>query len=389
MAPPDSKRGCKTLLLAALVATIALPAAPLTGQELQLQRNYPGPGPFVCPAPATLAPPTEEEQVRARQLGSDALEASILGDLEGARTLLSDATAADGTSAELAYRHARILEDLGLFEAAILEYCRAMGLGTGQADIQDSRARLDALYEVVRERISDRALEGFVSGLDQADAGFYELAVESFSVAVEETPGWAAPLYNRAVVLEQLGRYQESLADYRQYLVLTPSEVDASVMSVSERIGMIEGELSRPTPSPGNALALGVLFPGMGQYYSGRRRAGTLVLGAALGVVATGIAFKKVTVRCLVPVSGGEDCPSDQIVDEMSERPYLWPALGVTGAVMVGAAIEAWVRARRERAAQGLPFQPEAEARGVSFEGPSIEAQGNRLDVNVLRVRFR
>jgi tetratricopeptide (TPR) repeat protein len=353
-----------------------------------LQRSYPGPGPFECPAPATPVPPTPDQEVRARQLASNALEASILGDLDGARTLLAQATAADGTSAELAYRHARVLEDVGLLDAAILEYCRALSLWSDPADIEDSRARLDALYEVVRERMSDRALDAFVSGLGQADAGLHVDAVESFSVAIDENSQWAAAVYNRAIVLEELGRFQESLADYRRYLELTPSEVDAVVVSVSERIGMIEGELTRPTANPGSAFALGMLFPGMGQYYSGRGRAGTVVLAAAAGVVVTGFLFKEVTVRCLVPAEGG-DCPPDQVVDEMSRRPYLWPALGVTGAVMIGSAIEAWVRARRARAEQPVPFEPEAAARGIRFDGPSIEARGGRVDLSVLRLRFR
>jgi tetratricopeptide (TPR) repeat protein len=353
-----------------------------------LQRSYPGPGPFECPALVTPVTPTEDEEVRARQLASDAIESSILGDLEGARTLLAEATAADGTSAELAYRHARALEDVGLLDPAILEYCRALSLGSGQTDIQDSRVRLDALYDVIRERLSDRALGAFVSGLSRADVGLHVEAVESFSVAIEESPQWAAAVYNRAVVLEAMGLFRESLADYRRYLELTPSEVDAVVVSVSERIGMIEGELTRPTPNPTSALALGVLFPGMGQYYAGRGRAGTLVLSGAAAVIVAGLMVKEVTVRCLVPAEGG-DCPPDQVVDEMSRRPYLWPAVGVTGAVMLGAAIEAWVRARRARAEQPVPFEPEAAARGIRFDGPSIEARGGRVDLSVLQLRFR
>ena len=388
MPPPNSTRGRAGLFLPALIAVLTPLSTPLSGQQLPLQRSYPGPGPFECPALVAPVTPTEDEEVRARQLASDAIESSILGDLEGARTLLAEATAADGTSAELAYRHARALEDVGLLDPAILEYCRALSLGSGQTDIQDSRARLDALYDVIRERLSDRALEAFVLGLSRADVGLHVEAVESFSVAIEESPQWAAAVYNRAVVLEAMGQFRESLADYRRYLELTPSEVDADVVGVSERIGMIEGELTRPTANPASTLALGVLFPGMGQYYAGRGRAGTVVLAAAAGVVVTGFLLKEVTVRCFVPVNDGEDCPAGQVHDETTRRPYLWPAMGLTGAVMIGSAIEAWVRARRARADQPEGGEPTA-AGPFRMDGPSIEARGGRVDLTLLQLRFR
>jgi hypothetical protein len=304
--------------------------------------------------------------------------------------LLSQAASADATSAEFAYRHARVLEDLGLADAAILEYCRSLARGAVDVGIVDSRRRLDALYEIVRERISDEALAAFISGLDQADALLYADAAQSFAVAIEESPQWPAPVYNRAIILEQLGRIPESVAEFRRYLELTPSEVDPTVVDVSARIGMLEGEMARPTPSPGNALALGVLFPGMGQYYSGRNRAGTIVLAGAAAVIATGFVYKEVTVRCLIPVSSGEDCPPGQIHDETTRRPILGPALIGTGLVAVGAAVEAYWRARRARnqQAEGLGTAS-ARPAGVRIVGPSITASGDRVDLNFLRLRFR
>jgi tetratricopeptide (TPR) repeat protein len=173
---------------------------------------------------------------------------------------MGQAAAADGTSPEVAYRHARALEDLELRDGAILEFCRAMALGAVDAGIQDSRARLDALYEIVRERITDRARGGFVSGLRETDQGLYGDASCSFSVAIEEVPDWAEAYYNRAIVYERLGRIQESLADYRRYLMLSPSEIDPVVAMVAERIGMLEGAVASPTPSPGAALVFAELL---------------------------------------------------------------------------------------------------------------------------------
>jgi tetratricopeptide (TPR) repeat protein len=332
--------------------------------------------------------PSEDQAERAGQLASDALQALILGDLEGARTLLSQATAADASSAEFAYRHARVLEDMELAEAAILEYCRSLALGAVAAGIMDSRRRLDALYEVVRERISDRALDAFVAGIRQADLGLFADAASSFAVAIEETPDWSAPVYNRAIVLERLGLIQESLAEYRRYLRLTPSEVDPVVVNVSERIGMLEGELARPTPNPRNVLALGVVFPGMGQYYSGRSRHGTIVLSAAAMVVLTGLTYKEVTVRCLVPVQPDADCPPGEVHDETARRPFLGPALGATAAVMVGAAVEAYLRARKLRDEQIQAIQATTTS-GFRVLAPSVTTSAGRVQLALLRLSFR
>jgi len=359
----------------------------LSGQELSLQRNYPGPGPFECPAPLEPVGPTEDERVRASQLMSDALQASILGDLEAARSLLGQAADADRTSPEVAYRHARALEDLELRDDAILEYCRAMALGALDAGIADSRARLDALYEVVRERISAVARDAFVSGLNEADAALYVDADASFSVAIAEVPSWAEAYYNRAIVREQLGRVQESLRDYRRYLELTPSEVDPVVQMVAERIGMLEGLVVIPTPSPGAALALGVV-PGMGQYYTGRGVTGTAILTLAGAAVAAGILVQNITVRCLNAPPAGAICPPDEVVEEVTDRPYLIPAIGAAVAITLIGAIEAFVKARGRRAAQAEAVQSLTFS-GVRLSGPSVAVRGDRVDVSVLGLRFR
>ena len=308
-------------------------ATPIVAQELPLQRDYPRAGPFVCPAPVVPVDPTPQARSQAGQLASDANEALNLGDFESARELLAQATNADGTSPELAYQHARALQVLEFSDEAILEYCRALSLGALAAGIDDGRARLDALYEIVRDRISERAREAFVLGLSQADLGLYTEAVDAFSVSIQEAPDWAAAAINRAIVLEELGRIQESIADYRRYLELTPSDLDPLGAGALERIGMLEGEAARPTPSPGRALTLGVLVPGLGQYYSGRGMAGAAVLSLTVVAVATGVMVKEITVRCLDPFGPGPNCPPEQLVDESTKRPYLVPALGAAAAV--------------------------------------------------------
>lgn len=271
------------------------------------------------------------------------------------------------------------------------EYCRALSLGAEDAGILDARPRIDAIYELVREQISPAAREAFVDGITLADAGLYLPAVEAFSRALDDSPDWGAALYNRAVVLEATGRLGESLSDYRRYLEITPSEIDPVVARVTERIGLLEGMVALPTPSPSGALALGVLFPGMGHYYSGRSFGGTLVLGAAAGAVAAGLLVKQVMVVCANPVPSGGECPPGEIHQELTERPYLIPALGAAVAVTVVGAIEAFVRARGRRADSTAAFSDaQAQARsGLRFTGPSVATRGGRLEINFAGVRFR
>ncbi len=221
-----------------------------------------------------------------------------------------------------------------------------------------------------------------------ADVEAYQQAVTWFTRAIDVAPEWAPPIYNRAVVHERMGLVTESLADYRRYLELTPGEIDPVVAAVTERIGMLEGLVALPTPSPSGALTLGVLFPGMGQYYSGRSLGGTVVLGVAAGAVAAGILFKEITVRCLVSVTSGGECPPGQVVDESTSRPYLAPALRAAVAVTVIGAIEAFVRARSRRDDVTDALTPTV-SRGPSLSGPSVFVRGGRANFALMSVRFR
>lgn len=387
MPPRNVHQGRSGLVRVAFLWVGAWGGTPVSAQELTLQRDYPGLGPFVCPAPVAYAQPAPEDRVQAGQLASDAGQAVVLGELLRAEELLVRATELDPLSAELAYQHARVLEDLVLSDAAMSEYCRTLSLGAAAADIEDAQTRLDALYEVVRAEIPEGAREAFVTGVSMGDLELYEQAVQAFTLALDLAPDWSAAIYNRAVVLERMGRVAESLEDYRRYLQLSPSEIDPVVAAVSQRIGLLEGLVALPTPSPSGALALGIV-PGMGQYYTGRSLGGTVVLAAAAAAVTTGILFKTITVRCLASPPPGGSCPADQVVDESTSRPYLVPALGAAAAVTIVGAIEAFVKARARRDETAAALAPVVEARGARLSGPSVTVRRGRVDVSLMAVRF-
>lgn len=388
MPPQTTSRGRRALFGGLLVAAIACCATALSAQDLPLQRDYPGMGPYRCPTQAQTDDPPDDDQRQAVQLASDAGQAVVLGDLTRARDLLARASQLNPTSADLAYRLGRVLEDLSVPDQAMIQYCRSISLGAVDIGIEDAQSRLDHLNEVVRESIPEAARAAFASGIERADAGTLDAAVESFTSAIDNSTDWAPPIYNRAVVYERLGRLAESLADYRRFLDLSPVDVDPVVQAVSERVGRLEGLVTLPTPSPAGALTIGMLFPGGGQYYSGRGISGTVFLSVAAAAVATGFMYKKVTVTCLTATSGS-DCPAGDVVDESTSRPYIVPALGAAGAVMLVAAIEAFIKARGRRAdAEARRDQP-AQVSGLRLTGPSVAPGPHGTDVSVLSVRFR
>ncbi len=280
-----------------------------------------------------------------------------------------------------------VLEDLGLTEPALLEICRAIDLDVASIGVIDAQDRLTALSEAIREQLPDDAREAFISGLARTDSALFASAIDDFTLAIEAAPDWGAPVFNRGLVYEHIGQIQDGLADYRRYLQLSPSDIDPVVMLASERIGLLEGVASVTPPSPTGALALGVM-PGMGQYYTGRPVPGTIALGTALTSVAAGFLIKDITTVCLNEVPAGQPCPSDEIVEEITDLPYLWVGVGIGAAVTIVAAVDAYLKAKRRSQEAAAIIGPQPDP-GPQFAMPSVSARGRQVDFNVLRVTFR
>lgn len=386
--PPSNARSLRSCLLAGTSLAVSVCfGTPLFGQELPLQRDYPGSGRYECPAPVIPVAPIPGDSARAGQLASDANQAMIVGDLERVESLLAQAVELDPTSPDLAYRHASVLEDVDEPAAAMLEYCRAIALGVVQIGVFDSRERIDALHAALGARIPQEARQAFILGLAEADANRYTNSLSAFTVAVDNAPEWGAAVYNRALVYEELGFVQESLDDYRTYLELSTSEIDPILVVVSERIGLLEGIASVGTPSPTGALAVGMV-PGMGHYYTGRPLGGTVTLLAAGASLAGGFMVKEITTLCLGDVPADGVCPDDLIVDELTRRPYALYGLGVAAVITVVGAIEASIKARRRRAEADAIRGPRL-APGPSLGLPTVSTSDGRLDLNLVRVTFR
>lgn len=369
-----------------LAAFLCGAISPLYGQELPLKRDVPGAAPYRCPSVPAARTPAAEEQRLARQLASTAAQALILGDLDRARALLDQATQLDPVSVDLAYRHARVLEDLEQRHAAVSEYCRVLAADSGVENENDARQRLDALIAAERAMIPAPAIEAFRTGLAEADAGRLQRAVTSFGSAVTLAPGWPEAVFDRGVVFARLGRTEEASRDLRRYLELEPGAADA--LAVSQRLGQLQAMALGSPPNPGAALLLGVLVPGLGQFYSGDAWGGLAVLSLAGGAATTGFLVKQKDVQCLTDPGPGGTCPPGQVVREDVSRPYLGVSIGAAAAVTVVGAAVAFIHARNRRGAQSAGTAPgTATAPRLAF--PSVQTHGAAVDVALVRLVFR
>ena len=388
--PPSTTLKWRTgNVLGLLVSSIAALAAPTSAQELILRRDYPGSGPYECPAPGIISEPAPDDAARARQLASDANAQLILGDLERVETLLAQAIALDPSSADFAYRRGGVLEELGFPERAMVEYCRAIDLDIAAEGIPATgvRADIDLLWNQIRARLPEPARAAFAGALAAADDSLYLEAIESFTVAVDLAPEWATPLYNRGLLNEFMGNDRAAVADFRAYLLLVADPEAADALAISERLGALEGAASVVTPNPMGALALGAL-PGMGYYYTRQPIPGTITLVAAGASLAAGLLLRERTTVCLAVVPSDGTCPSADIVDQFTDRPYMLYGIGAAAAVTIAGAYDAWRRAKQARAqAEEItgPFAPPSIEAGF----PEISAYRDQIDLSFLRVRFR
>jgi tetratricopeptide (TPR) repeat protein len=356
----------------------------LAGQELPLKRNLPGSDSISCPEIDLSVRPSAEEKTRASQFGSEANNANILGDYVRAGELLARATELDPLSAELAYRYGRILENLEDWDNAIDQFCRALALDSRGLGIGDAGPRLKVLAKARQPQIPEAAQTEFLNGLLQEDLGQLEGAAARFGAAFQAAPDWPDAIYNRGVINARLGAREEAVADLQQYLALFPNAPDAN--TVSQRIGQLQ--FHPPSLiSPGTAFSVGLLIPGMGQFYSGRALGGLSVLSLAAGALAAGFLVEEVQVRCVGATPSGGDCPPDRIISQETSKPYMIPSLAVYGAVTILGAIEAYFRIP-EGDTSGAGEVIGMELGSARLSGPSITASGTRLNLNLVRVTF-
>lgn len=139
--------------------------------------------------------------------------------------------------------------------------------------------------------------------------------------------------------------------------------------------------------NPGQALAMGLIVPGLGQMYAGRSGLGLLALAGAGGAVAAGYLVQRVDVSCRsVPANGV--CPPGDVLGEATERPYLAPAVAVAAGITLLAAIDGMLAARRANSRVDGARDANGNLDGIRLVAPSLTTDGRTVRAEWVRLRF-
>jgi tetratricopeptide (TPR) repeat protein len=325
-----------------LVCLVALPGA-MSAQQRAPQRPAVKRGlPVVAPKPSCAAAPaprpvTDAQHRAARDLAQKAQQSAILGDRTAARDQLRQAIALDPRDADLAYQSARAQESAGALDDALAEYCRFLSLAPNAPESNEARDRVAALSGSAQSTVSEKILTPFRAGIAAYEAGRMAEAEARFSAAIALQPDWADAYYDRALAQAARGNRELAIKDLQQYLRFKPEAEDRAAV-VARIVGLRDGPLS-----PGAALTYGLVFPGGGQLYTGRKVIGVAVLGVTAGVLAYALKTDPVqeSYQAIgkIPFTDSTYVYTD--TRTVLGRPYLKAGVAGLAAVMIATAFEA------------------------------------------------
>jgi TM2 domain-containing membrane protein YozV len=156
--------------------------------------------------------------------------------------------------------------------------------------------------------------------------------------------------YQLARAHDGAGASAAAATEYCRFLALAPNAPEAP--EARERVAILaprsRAVIPEPSlPSPTRALALGLVVPGAGQFYTGRPLRGAIALGAA--GVAIGVGARTRTNVVLEQQTAFDPFGNPYTFTTTrtsSSRPWLAPALATAGAIAVASAIEAFAYTR-------------------------------------------
>ena len=294
-----------------------------------------------CEVRPVTAQPSAAQRARARAMAQRGQQAAILGDRASARDELRQAAQLDPTDPDLAYQLARAQEAVGAPDLAVVEYCRFLALAPQAPEANEARERVSTLAKPTTGAVP-AANAPLRQGLAAYDAGRLAEAESALGRAIALEPRWADAYYDRGVVRAALGEREGARTDFEQYLRLRPEAEDRS--AVVSRVN----SLGRLPPSPRQALALGLVLPGAGQFYTGRPVAGLVALGASVGALAYGFQTQTRTVEVTRDATDPFGNPYTYTTTQrISERPHTAIGAGAVVAILIGGGLEAYRYARR------------------------------------------
>jgi tetratricopeptide (TPR) repeat protein len=201
------------------------------------------------------------------------------------------------------------------------------------------------------ERLAARAL---VQRAQQAAIlGDRVSAREQWRQAAALDPTDADLAYQLARAHDGAGAFADATSEYCRFLMLAPNAPEAA--EAVERVAVLSPLLRATVPlpllplsSPGRALALGLIIPGAGQFYTGRPVRGAIAFSAASLAIVFGVGQRTsqeaVRETAFDPFGNPYTYTTTR---QISSRPWLAPALATAGAIAVASAIEAFNYTRR------------------------------------------
>lgn len=302
-----------------------------------------------CQARTAPKSATDAQRRAARELSQRAQQSAILGDRTAARDQLKQAAALDPADPDLAYQLARAQEAASSPDAAANEYCRFVSLAPNAPEAAEARDRIASLSRTVQTSTSERISAPFRDGIAAYESGRIAQAEGLFSAAIRLQPEWAEAYYNRAMTYAARGSRELAVSDLQQYLRLKP-EADDRALVISRINALRSGPIS-----PATALTFGIVIPGAGQLYTGRKLFGLATLGAA--GVALAYAVKSDPVVESYVATGelpfGAGTYQYQDTRSVVGHPHVVPGLVGVGAIAFSSAIEAYLYARHLNAREG------------------------------------
>lgn len=354
--------------LAALAAT-GLNAQTQTGapRESLKQSTLTAPPAPVCTSVTRPATPTADQRRSARQLAQRGQEAAILGDATTALSQLRQATALDPSDPDLAYQLARAYESAGAGTDASKEYCRFLALAPNAPEANDARERARTLAPPTPDPSYVAATSAFKLGLSSYERGQLVEAETHFTTAIQNHSTWPEAYYDRAVVREANGDRYGAVDDFNHYLQLRPESPDRLTI-----VARMEA-LRQPVLSPGQALSLGLVIPGGGQFYARRPVRGVLSLVGVTGAIAAAL-YQKTSVTTIdTTFTGpfGTTYPGT-VKHSKNERPYLVPGVLSATGILFLSAFDAFKYTQEMRAGSRRVSVSLAPAAGGLVAGVSI-----------------
>ncbi len=243
-----------------------------------------------------------------------------------------------------------------------------------QADPHQAARRTEITDAVVPPDYASGAASAFQSGLHQLRARDMTGAVNALSAAVDSAPNWADAYYNRALAYEQQGRASAARSDFQSYLRLRPGADDrAEVVKHMAALGR----------SPSDAFTRGAIFPGLGQFYTGRPVFGAIVMAGVAGSTVWALQKQNSVEMHLFPGPFGG---TDTVLVNVEKRPHLGVGLAVAGGLWALSALEASLHASSARRGIPLPLPLGRSGQDGASSGAS-SGEGDRASADRAMLR--